>query len=173
MALLTFIQIKNAINKWVDLSKWHNPHAVTLTMKQAVRFNHGSLEMKVQLDKYQAGQNFRHFINRLDKHNFGNAARRHGKHTPVFAVLEGREDEWKGHGGKRLHYHAVIDCPRDELSPAYDQFLADQWRQTNWGYIETDVSKADQGWVSYITKLKDKTVYDEYIDWTNCRIPLG
>jgi hypothetical protein len=87
--------------------------------------------------------------------------------------LEGKPDGSRKWSGKHLHYHAVIDCPRDKLAPGYIQLLAGLWRHTDWGDIQADVRPADQGWVAYMTKFKDKPFYDEDIDLVNCRLPDG
>ena len=89
----------------------------------------------------------RHFINRLSKKVFGNAASRHGKAVPIIPVIEGGN-------GKRLHYHAVIDCPRNDLIGQFPTMIHETWLETPWGLRETDIQTyADAGWVTYISKL--------------------
>jgi hypothetical protein len=100
-------------------------------------------------------------MNLLNKRVYGNAARRHGKRTPVIPILEGG-------GSKRLHYHIVIDCPRDDLRDTFPSLIDETWRSTQWGYHEIKVTAADQGWITYVTKLRDKPDFASAFDWMNC-----
>jgi hypothetical protein len=45
------------------------------------------------------------------------------------------------------------------------------WRKTLWGYDQTHIKPCDSGWVSYITKLRDKPDFGSSIDWLNCHNP--
>lgn len=120
--------------------------------------------VSVSLTPELAVQNFRHFMNLLNKRMYGNAARRHGKRLPVFPVHEGG-------GSKRLHYHAMIDCPRDDLRDTFPALIDEIWRSTQWGYYQTKVTAADEGWITYVTKLRDKPDLASAIDWMNYHNP--
>lgn len=150
---------------WVQLDRWQAPFAVTLTMRQCVTVPNGTTSVTQWLTDTAATQNMRHFLNKLDRSVFGKAAVRFGKRIGCVPVLEGT-------GGKRLHYHAVIDCPRPELAGDFPLLIADAWRTTMWGYWQVDCQRdADHGWLRYITKGRDKPNLADAIDWTNLRLP--
>ena len=89
---------------WISLDDWQNPFAVTLTLRQCVSVPNGTATFTSWLTDTAASQNMRHFLNKLDRSVFGKAATRFGKRVGCVPILEGGI-------GKRLHYHAVIDCP--------------------------------------------------------------
>ncbi len=150
---------------WVQLDRWQAPFAVTLTLRQCVTVPNGTTSVTQWLTDTVATQNMRHFLNKLDRSVFGKAATRFGKRIGCMPVLEGT-------GSKRLHYHAVIDCPRPELTGDFPLMIADAWRTTTWGYWQVDCQKdADNGWLTYITKGRDKPNLADAIDWTNLRLP--
>lgn len=157
--------LRDSLRNWIDLSDWSNPFAVTLTLKQRFVEFGDSGRLGIPITKELAQQNYRHFMNLLNKEMFGHAASRYGKKVRAFSVLEGG-------GSKRLHYHSIIDCPRDELFQLFPAIVASTWSSTQWGYHQIQVDPgADEGWLSYITKLRDKADYSLDIDWTNCHNP--
>lgn len=165
MSHVTTTQFQTSIRQWIAHSEWHAPFAVTLTMRQCVTFQNGFSSTKLWLTESAAVQNLRHFLNRLNRSVFGKAASRYGKGVGCIPVLEGG-------GDKRLHYHAIIDCPRSELCADFPLFIADHWRSTQWGYWQVDCQpNADLGWLTYITKFRDKPDFADAIDWTNLRLP--
>lgn len=150
---------------WVSLDDWRAPVAVTLTLRQCVSVPNGTSAVTQWLTDTAASQNMRHFLNKLDRLVFGKAATRFGKRVGCVPVLEGGT-------GKRLHYHAVIDCPRPELAGDFPLLIADAWRTTTWGYWQIDCQRdADHGWLTYITKFRDKPNLADAIDWANLRLP--
>ncbi len=156
---------KNAVMKLASLDKWQDSFAITLTMKQFLIVSQSHCTHTEALTQYTATQNMRHFLNKLDKAVFGNAASRYGKRVLCLPVQEGCQN-------KHLHYHAVIDCPRPELSGSYPSLIARLWRSTQWGDHQVDCQRgADAGWLSYITKSRDKPSLADAIDWTNVRLP--
>jgi len=151
--------------EWIRFDHWSSTFAVTLSMRQCVTVPNGTLQATIWLDQSSAGQNFRHFLNKLDRSVFGKAATRFGKQVGCIPVIEGG-------GDKRLHYHALIDCPRPELVADFPLLVADHWRSTQWGYWQVDCqANADDGWLTYITKFRDKPNLADAIDWTNLRLP--
>lgn len=157
--------MRDSLREWVNLSDWSSPFAVTLTLKQRLMEFGDSGRAGVPVTQEIAQQNFRHFLNRLNKRVFGNSAGRHGKRLRVLPVLEGGSH-------KRLHYHSVIDCPRPELCELFPSMVCEAWTSTQWGYHEVQADpQADDGWLSYITKLRDKPDYSLSIDWMNCHNP--
>jgi hypothetical protein len=159
------ILLRDALRNWVNVGDWANPVAVTLSFKQGVRHERDGQPFWVQLDRASAAQNFRHFMNLLNRSVFGKATERYGVRLKCFAVTEGGAD------ALRLHYHAVLERP-DRIS--FDDFVItinDIWRSTDWGYNNTTiVSNADGGWIDYITKLKSKPDYIESLDCLNTHI---
>lgn len=116
-----------------------NCAAVTLTMKQR--------DAGCALDMIEAQKNFRHFMNILNKKAYGNAFSRFGKRLRVVPVLERSYDG-------RLHYHASIENPYDDLSE-FDIEIFRAWTKTRWGYTQTDVQhQYSDGWIDYIMKSK-------------------
>lgn len=155
------IEYREAFRSFVDLSKFVNPHSVTLTLKQSVVVRYGQSSIHSRITPDRAVRNFRHFMNRLNKRVYGHSYSRHGKRVQVIPVLEGGEHT-------RLHYHCVIDCPRAELSDSYSNLIGECWLQTDYGYDQIDVQpRSDSGWVNYISKFRTKSEFDQSIDWTN------
>ena len=152
--------IQNSVRQWVDIDTWHHPFAVTLTLKQRIGGDGGVSAASESLTPEIASRNLRHWLNVMNKQVYGSAAQRHGRRLPVFAVLEGSS-------GKRLHYHLIIDCPRDELTVAFPAMVVTTWRKTLWGYDQTVVKPCDAGWLTYMTKLRDKPDFASAIDWMN------
>jgi hypothetical protein len=157
--------LRQNLIKWVNIDAWSAPFAVTFTFRQCVIEADGLASRKVWLTETLASQNLRHFLNKLDRSVYGKAAERFGKRVPCFPVLEGSST-------KRLHYHALIDCPREELTKEFPRLIAQHWRDTQWGYWHIDCQKdANEGWLSYMTKARDKPNLADAIDWTNVRKP--
>lgn len=157
--------LQSSLRNWISLEDWHAPFAVTLTLRQCVTVPMGTMETKVWLTEAIAIQNFRHFLNKLNRSMFGKAALRFDQGVGCIPVLEGG-------GDKRLHYHSIIDCPRPELVPDFPLLIAEQWRSTQWGYWQVDCqANPDGGWLTYITKFRDKPSFADAIDWTNLRLP--
>lgn len=133
--------------------------AVTLTLRQTVAGEGGVGRVKLTAD--QAQQNYRHFLNLLNRAVFGKRAARFGRSVVSIPVLEGGR-------GHRLHYHAVIGCPSELSYSDFEELIRDCWAKTQWGYDEVDIQPdADAGWINYISKLRDKPDYAEAIDWQN------
>lgn len=165
--LSTTFQIRTAFREFVDLTTWHAPYAVTLTLRQKrmVEDERGR-SFQVRLTPDRASQNFRHFMKLLNARIYGKAASRFDRRVNVMPLLEGGN-------GKRLHYHAAIDCPRDDLHDDFHAILFSCWLKTDWGYWEHDVQAgADAGWIDYISKTRDKPVFADAIDWSNCHLPI-
>lgn len=120
--------------------------AVTLTMKQQ--------DGPTTLDQTEAEKNLRHFLNRLNKKAFGNAARRHGRKISVAPMLE------RSLSG-RLHYHLSLKNPFAEFSICRSA-VEECWTKTRWGYNEVDVQEIHDvsGWHRYITKAPSLDGWD-------------
>lgn len=160
MSSPTAFSVRQAVCHWFDLDQFHHPFAVTLTLKQRIGGDGGVSSVCENVTHESASRNLRHFLNVINKKVYGSAAQRHGKRLSVLPVLEGGN-------GKRLHYHLVIDCPRDELIDAFPSMIAEAWQNTLWGYGQTDIKPCDQGWLNYITKFRDKSDFASSFDWMN------
>ncbi|OYU36362.1 hypothetical protein [Novosphingobium sp. PASSN1] len=166
--MTTFAQqkmIQSATRDWLASSKWANPYAVTLNLKQVTTVVTDRGFASQCLDEQSASQNLRHLLNRLNKHFHGNAARRFGRKLQVVPVVEGGTTH-------RLHYHLLIDLPpKVDLEEAYPLFV-DQWLRTQWGYGHTHVQQCyDDGWLDYITKTYSKPDFFDSIDLQNLNMP--
>jgi hypothetical protein len=134
-------------------------------MKQAIKNDDGLRSITTFLDANKASQNLHHFLNVLNGRVLGKAHTRFGDRLRVIPVIEGG-------GGKRLHYHVVIDCPRDDLRDSFPSVIDDIWQRTDWGYAQTDIQAgADAGWINYISKFRDKPTFADAIDWLNYHNP--
>lgn len=160
MPVLHAYSIQNSLRQWFQLDRWTHPFAATLTLKQLIAGDGGVSSAVETLTPAIASRNLRHFLNVLNGRVYGKAAQRFGKRLQVFPVLEGG-------GGKRLHYHLAIDCPRDDLLEAFPAMIVTTWRKTLWGYDQTVVTPCDAGWFTYMTKLRDKPDFASSIDWMN------
>ena len=157
--------LQSSLRAWFSLDDWASPFAVTLTLKQSVTVPNGIMSTKLWLTETVAAQNLRHFLNKLNRSVFGKSAARFGKGVGCIPVLEGGRD-------RRLHYHAVIDCPLPDLVAGFPLLITDHWRSTQWGYCQVDCqTDPDDGWLTYITKFRDKPNFADAIDWTNLRLP--
>lgn len=167
MPSIRTFQIRDAFRDYADISTWDAPYAVTLTLRQKrIAHDDRGRQFEVRLTPDRASQNFRHFLKLLNAQMFGKAATRFGRCVNVIPILEGGD-------GKRLHYHAVINCPCDDLRDQFHAAIFSCWSKTDWGYWEHDVQPgADAGWIDYISKTRDKPVFADAIDWTNCHMPI-
>jgi hypothetical protein len=129
-----------------DMSDWWG---VTLTMKQGVSGEY--------LDEIKSSQNFKHFMNLLNKAVYGNAYQRFKKKIEVIPVLEWSPTE-------RLHYHIAIKNPLKSDPLRFHISMIECWNLTRWSHRENKVDhQINSGWLEYITKEKSKNE----IDWDN------
>lgn len=155
------IKYQSSIREFAQIDHWRAPHAVTLTMKQGIHVANGRQFAMTFLDNRKAAQNLSHFHTILSRKVLGTPAKRFGERLPMIPVIEGGN-------GKRLHYHTLIDCPRDEFAAEFPALIRETWLKTQWGYREIDIqSQADDGFLFYMTKLRDKPNYADAVDWMN------
>jgi len=62
--------------------------------------------------------------------------------------------------------------PESVTVEKYAYLIQNLWSQTLWGYYKVDVKSANEGWLRYMSKYKNKTVYSDAIDWENCRLAV-
>lgn len=149
-----------AFRQFASIDGWQAPYAVTLTMKQGAPVANGQRSVMAFLDPDKASQNLRHFHRIISRKVLGKPADRFGQRLPMIPVLEGGN-------GSRLHYHLLIDCPRQDRQSDFPDLVRDVWSRTQWGHREIDIQAADDGFKFYISKLRDKPNYADAIDWTN------
>lgn len=155
------IRHQRAFREFASIERWNAPFAVTLTLKQGLMLEGDYGKIYVKLTPERASQNLNHFLNLLNKQVNGKAHSKFKVHIPVIPILEGGS-------GKRLHYHLMIDCPRDDLKDGFPYLIQSLWKRTRWGYDQIDVqANADKGWITYSSKIGDKPVYLDSIDWVN------
>ena len=149
------LNFRSSIIEYIKTINWNNPFGLTLTLKQYFDSQ--------KLDMITASLNLKQFTNRLNRLLFGASARRYGKGVKLFPVIESSAD-------KRIHIHAIIDCPDHINDTDFSNKIDEAWSKTNWGYRHTHIQPIrDDGWASYITKFSQKTEYDLAIDWNNVK----
>lgn len=169
MTFLSTLRHQQAFREFSRIDGWNAPYAVTLTMKQGISSNDQYGRAFLKLTPERASQNLSHFLKLLNKRVYGNAYTRFNARIPVIPIREGG-------ARSRLHYHLMIDCPRDDLKPVYPELIRSLWGRTRWGHQQIDIqADADSGWINYISKLRDKPSFEDSIDWVNyasldCRV---
>ena len=155
------VRIQSDIRKFINLTDWSDPMAVTLTFKKSIWSNNGKFDTRIFLDEDKASENVRHFLNFLNRDSLGNLPERVGMKLRVFTVFEKTDT-------KNLHYHCVINCPSNIDHEEFSQLIRNCWKKTWWGNDQINIQAgADNGWVSYITKFFDKENFADSIDWKN------
>ena len=156
-------EIYNYLVQYSDLIT----HAVTLTfdgsklnaLKRKSDWAHG--------ENYEAllQRSFKHFVTRLNRQVYGNAAQRYGKTLLILPVIEGLKR------GECPHYHCAIGGP-DRLDAAeFEQMVTQSWKHVAFAGQQVDVQAyRDKGWMSYIS---EDAVYLNRIsvDWSNVQLP--
>ena len=153
MNLENKIKHKTHTEDMIDLCKWKNPFAVTLTCKTRLPNGHAGTNA---IDMLVANENLRHFQNYLNRKLIKLSAHKRGERIKFVAVTE------QGSFG-RIHHHLIIECP--DLEKQIETIIRQCWMKTQWGYNEIVLKPCDSGWVDYILKFKTKENYDEYINY--------
>ena len=149
---------KAALLRFLDISQWKNPVAITMTMKQGQIIN-GRL---VSLSPDLCSQNLRHFRNVLNRKAFGKASRK--RKMKCVAVLEQSADG-------SYHYHLAMDRPDRFGDFRFQHLTVAVWHETRWGHRQTSYKRAaDSDWVDYMCKLRTKASYLDAFDWANCHL---
>ena len=139
-----------------DTSSWGSFCDVTLTLKQAIKSDHGKW---VKIDEYECKRALRHFMNLLNRAVYGNAFYRHKKRVRVLPVLE------KESNG-RWHFHCAIEMPMRLDAVQFEELIGHCWAKVHWGYRRILIrDQADRRWIDYILKPSQKAEFD---DWSDC-----
>lgn len=151
-------RIKNETRSYlksvIPQSDYEHCLAISLTMKQGID--------GFFLDQQRASQNFRHFMNVLNRKIYGKRFQRFSKRLSIAPTLEHSSSG-------RLHYHALIKCPTLEENGYSKSKLCSAikttWPKTAFGSKQMEIeSSVDEGWIDYITKFLN--VKDDF-DWQN------
>lgn len=144
------LSLKGQIREFVSPDNYSRCLGVTLTMKQRVDGE--------RLDDIRSSQNFRHFLNLLNKQLLGKKSSRFGTRINVIPVLETTY-------GHRLHYHTIFEVPLNIRSTEFMRTVDECWMKTKWGYEHIHHhNRVDEGWLDYLTKFKS---HKDDIDWMN------
>lgn len=153
-------EYQQAFREFADLSRFANPIAVTLTMKQGIKIG-SSFQW---LSREFAIQNYRHFMNLLNVEVFGKRFKRHGVRIQTIPILE-------GDNLSRLHFHCVMDRPDEIDIDRFSWMIETCWKRTDWGYNQIDIQPScNDGWTKYISKYRGKTDYIDSFDWSNTHL---
>lgn len=149
---------RDKLREYCKSKTWTSPHAVTLTLKTRILVG----EVWQSLTPLDAQQNLRHWLNVVRKRlvRLGFAKDGELQRVPIY---EGREYE------VRPHYHLMLDKPECIETPQYQSLIQHEWQRTRWGHqrVTVDACHDENGWLSYITKLRTKEEYADSIDWAN------
>jgi hypothetical protein len=64
-----------------------------------------------------------------------------------------------------------LDRPECFSDLRFRLLTIETWHKSYWGHKQTAYeSPADQGWISYMTKLQSKPNYLDAFDWQNCHL---
>ena len=155
------LRLRSSAIEFANIRDYYSPMAVTLTH----RLRHRALNQRIT--PLDCGQNFRHFLNKLNRTIYGNKARKGLSKLQVLPVLEYDQS-------RRYHYHLLLDCPPIISKEEMAAHIHSIWPNTNCGYdyyhINIDqqgIKTADVGWLWYVTKLRSKEDYGLSIDWLN------
>jgi len=148
--MLTSIQYKNIVVKWIEGVKFNNPFAITLTMR-VNKFN-------------DISQNLRYFINRLNQRYLKSSYKVFKKRLKVIPILEGNDVI-------HYHYHLIIDNPYNNRDEEFKKLIRECWRKTPLYNSSIDIkTMKDKGWIRYIMKSRSKKSIMDSIDWSNTQI---
>lgn len=120
------------------------------------------------MSKELASKAIRHYLRRLDLVAFGMGAKRRGRRVRAIPVMEGgsRPDD------THIHYHLQLDVPDGWTLDDWKQTAASEWQKVRWASAKQNCFRdvADEGWLEYILKLRDKPSFIDAVDFENLRI---
>jgi hypothetical protein len=153
------ISCRDELQKRIEEVKFTSPVAITLTMKKR---NGGRWA-----DSIVASENFRQLRNRIEHLLLGSAAKQYGRRLLMVSVVEISADN-------RLHYHCIINRPYHCSFERFCLIVREQWQKTDFGYNEVYLQdQANEGWINYILKQRQKSSLLDSIDWNNCQLIAG
>jgi hypothetical protein len=152
---MTILAHRAALLRLCDTSTWHLVVGLTLNLKQSIRTPNGGF---VMVDELAAKKAFKTYMDALDRRIYRSAYRHHDKRLSVIPILEKS-------AGERWHYHLAIEPPVFMIGNQFTDLASQLWLNSELGYghghADPDV---DQGWMTYITKLRTKNAFEHYLD---------
>lgn len=132
---------RGTVKAWLEGVPFSNPFGFTLNLKK--RLN------GMWIDLIAAQNNLRYFLNRFNNNLLKHKCRRGRDRLKVIPVFE------RGSFRERLHCHAIIDIPDGFTPKDVKQIAWSCWSNTYLSYGKPHIVRpTDDGWLSYITKLK-------------------
>ena len=160
-------QLKQAYNDWYEHNPIPNAVCVTFTEKQVLTSVHRHAgPVKTWINNQLASENFKHFLNLLNRKIFKNSYKRHNKRLQTFIVHEG--DKYKN---VRHHIHGIIEQPDWISDKDFDELMSNLFAKTAWGYKAHEFNRpsnhegGEQGWLGYC--LKDKKIKSDKDLWVD------
>lgn len=142
-------------------------HAVTLTFDgdALTRLKMKSPEMKAEVFEEIVQRSFKHFVTRLNRSVYGNAAQRYGKTLLILPVIEGLQR------GQCPHYHCAIAAPLRVSDAQLLESVTECWKSVAFAGHQVDVQPyRSERWLGYMSKkavFLDRTS----VDWSNVQLP--
>jgi hypothetical protein len=151
------LRMKAVFLEHYNISSWSNPIAITLTLKRAMPSDDGIVWGIPE----NYSKNLRHALNVIHGKLFGSRGRLKAPRLKVIPILE------KDQSG-RHHYHIALELRNLMSLDEFRALLYNVWSNTDWGYKQINVQRADGGWLLYMTKLPSKGGdLSSSIDWEN------
>ena len=106
-----------------------------------------------------------HYLHRLDRKVYG---RHSSRQVGAIPIREGGVQPWEKH----LHYHLVLPAPPNYSVHDWKVTAAQTWPILDWASKTQNhfVIISDDGWLSYMLKLRDKPDYLDSLDIANLRL---
>jgi hypothetical protein len=110
----------------------------------------------------------RHYLRLLNADCFGKRALRGSAGLAVIPIREGGE----GADDKHIHYHLQMAVPAGKATEQWLTEAAATWQKVRWASPDQNVfvEVEDEGWLSYITKFRDKPNFMDAVDVENLRL---
>lgn len=118
------------------------------------------------IDDIKSSQNFKHFLNILNRKIYKKGYQRYNKRIQSFVVREYDETH-------RHHLHTILEIPSHLTVSEFKDLITTSWYQTRFGhkhihFHQPTNEREKVGWVYYILKIRTKLDYYDCIDWDNC-----
>lgn len=151
-------QSQHALMDWINTHKVPNALCVTLTEKQFVN--------GIQLDGIRSDQNFRHFLNLLNRKVYKSSFTRFKRSLYILTVKEVP-------ASGRHHRHCMLEKPQHVSLEHFKNLIHECWTSTDFGYEHIHITEPyhEEGWYNYILKTRTKSDFLTSIDWNNIHVP--
>jgi len=155
---------QDALRSWVGGGRWGVAGTVTFVPYLPTEL----VGKRAYLGAEDARQAVRHYLRRLDRVAYGANAERKGKTVAAVVVREGAA-EW---GRKHVHYHLALGVPDGYEPEDWAERARQCWTDLRWASPGQNVFKPirSDGWLDYIFKDRDKTIYLDAMDFDLWRL---